>query len=203
MKKVLFIASVLLCVFCLYGCAAEDAPAGAPVEPQTAVSQTDEPAAEDKTEGDFAVTSENLVDGVWDVKTTNTKHGENLSPQLSWEAVDGAACYAVYIFDEDTVGWMHMKHKTTGTSLDMGAVPSYKETEDKTGYVGPYPPSGTHEYVVYVLALSDADSVLPGTVDSINLNGINRMIKKLDTTDNVASGNIIAIGQLSGTYTAQ
>ena len=43
----------------------------------------------------FNVTSEDLHGVYWDVKISHDK-GEDLSPQLSWDPVEGATCYAVY-----------------------------------------------------------------------------------------------------------
>ena len=47
----------------------------------------------------FELSSEDLHDGVWDPDISNTSKGSNRSPQLKWEAVDGAGCYAVFMID--------------------------------------------------------------------------------------------------------
>ncbi|MCR5275039.1 MAG: hypothetical protein K6E26_06720, partial [Clostridiales bacterium] len=41
----------------------------------------------------FVVTSESLHDGYWDDETSDTNGNPNLSPQLSWDPVEGASCY--------------------------------------------------------------------------------------------------------------
>ena len=41
------------------------------------------------------LTSTDLVDGVWADAISNTNRGTNASPELKWEAVDGAAEYLV------------------------------------------------------------------------------------------------------------
>ena len=45
------------------------------------------------------VTSDDIDDGIWDVIITNTSYGENRSPELTWEAVDGASYYEVIMID--------------------------------------------------------------------------------------------------------
>ena len=57
----------------------------------------------------FALSSGDLHDGVWDTVITNTVNGENVSPQLSWEPVDGAECYAIYMVDTSANCWIHWK----------------------------------------------------------------------------------------------
>ena len=67
----------------------------------------------------FNVTSSNIYEGIWDDKITNTKYGENMSPELTWDAVDGADRYVVIMIDG---AWLHMDVFTTETHLDEGAV---------------------------------------------------------------------------------
>lgn len=109
--------------------------------------------------------------------------GQNLVPSISWTAVDGAKAYAVYMIDESASNWLHLKTVTTSTSI--------KEGETITGqYIGPYPPSGTHTYVIYVVALTSTPSTLQGNFNSTN-NSFSTIINKLD---------ILAQGQTSVTY---
>lgn len=112
-------------------------------------------------------------------------NGQNLVPGISWDAVDGAKAYAVYILDESASNWLHLKTITTTNSI--------KEGENISGqYVGPYPPSGNHTYVIYVLALDKAPSSLPGTFDSTN--------QDIDTIKSQINANILGYGQTSVTY---
>ena len=67
----------------------------------------------------FEVTSNDVHNGAWDDKVTNTKYGENLSPDLSWEKVEGASQYVVVMIDGV---WLHMDVFTTETSLAEGAI---------------------------------------------------------------------------------
>ena len=140
---------------------------------------------------EIRITSESLRDGVWNNVITNTKNGSNASPELSWDEVDGAGEYAVYMFDPSADNWMHWRaHGITTTHLNEG--------DDVGEYIGPYPPSGTHTYIVYVFALKTAADSYPGSFDSEN-KGIEDIIAGLDRAGG-KSGNIIARGSLSGTY---
>lgn len=137
----------------------------------------------------FEVASDDLHGGVWDTVITNTSYGENVSPALSWDPVDGADSYAIYMIDPTARNWMHWKSNgVTDTDLDQGWAP-----DDE--YVGPYPPSGTHDYVVYVIALKEGLSSIGGTFDSANAD-FETIAKELDG----AGGNILAYGVVSGTY---
>ncbi|MCR4758882.1 MAG: hypothetical protein K5705_01195 [Oscillospiraceae bacterium] len=143
----------------------------------------------------FAVTSENLHDGIWDSVITNTENGQNHSPQLSWEAVPDAGCYAVFMADSTANQWLHWKSGgITETSLPEGWAP---ETE----YIGPYPPGGTHTYDIYVFAMKKPLSRLKGAFNSSNPVFLQKTLPSLDITDDGESGNVIACGRISGTYT--
>ena len=56
----------------------------------------------------FEVTSTNLNNGVWDDVISNTDKGSNKSPQLQWNAVDGAALYVIIMDDTDAGHWRHI-----------------------------------------------------------------------------------------------
>jgi len=145
---------------------------------------------------DMKVTSESLKNGVWNEKITNTYAGENVSPELSWNKVDGAAEYAIYMIDPDGHNWLHWRVTGfTGTHLEEGEMPAGSE------YIGPYPPSGTHRYIVTVYALKAAPDSIPGNFDSANTD-TDDMEKALDISGG-KPGNIIAEGKLEGTYTAR
>jgi hypothetical protein len=138
----------------------------------------------------FELSSEDLHDGVWDTAITNTEKGENRSPQLSWAPVDGAGCYAVFMTDTSAGNWLHWKSVTgTGTVLPAGWAPSSE-------YVGPYPPSGTHDYEVYVFALREQPERIKGGFDSSNP----KLFEFFESLDG-EGGNIVAYGHILGTYT--
>ena len=163
--------------------------------------QTTESANETTTEADiqttesvnetlaeFEVTSEDLHDGIWDTVITKTKNGSNVSPQLSWEPVEGAQSYIIYMVDTSASNWMHWKSgNITETNLAQGSA-------DENEYIGPYPPDGKHTYEIWVYALEKPTENIPGKFDDING-------KFDDYKDQIGeTSKILAAGHLSGTY---
>ena len=137
----------------------------------------------------FDISSNNLHDGVWDSVITNTENGSNKSPQLSWEPVEGASSYVVYMVDTTANNWLHWRSENlTVTSLEQGSAPAEQ-------YIGPYPPSGMHTYEIFVYALKEPSDKIPGALDC--------------PTDNFETfevylnehGTELAYGQIAGTYT--
>lgn len=142
----------------------------------------------------FVITSKNLNDGVWDDSISNTNDGENKSPDLSWESVDGATNYVAYMIDTSAGNWIHLKVSDINTtSIEEGSLSSSK-------YVGPYPPSGTHDYVVYVFAMKSTPIRVRGVLDCSN-QSLEKIFASLDVTESGETGNVISYGVLSGTYT--
>ena len=143
----------------------------------------------------FELTSSSLHDGVWDDVISNTDEGSNVSPQLSWEPVDGATEYAIYMVDISMHYFLHWNSSgVTETTLPEG----WATTSE---YVGPYPPEGgSHTYDVYVIALKNPIERLKGGVNTSTLN-IQVFIDSTDTDAEGNTGNIISIGHLSGDFT--
>lgn len=141
------------------------------------------------------ITSDDLNDGIWDARITYTMYGDNVSPDLSWDEVEGAEVYAVYMIDLDA-SWLHMMAFTTDTSIPEG----FADGENGNLYVGPYPPSGTHNYVVYVIALKDYPQQFFYRFDS-DRNYIDTIAGRINIDVNGNSDNVICGGMLSGTYT--
>ncbi len=141
------------------------------------------------------ITSTSLrEDGKWLSIITKSK-GDSISPQLSWTPVENAAFYGIYMFDTGAGNWLHWIAKdVTETELEMGA-----EIENSK-YVGPYPPSGTHTYEITIFAFKASPDTYPGIFNSTNRN-LDTIISELDTCNGV-TGNIIAKGVFSGTYTS-
>ena len=158
------------------------------------VSEADEPAEFDPASLPvIALSSENLHDGVWDDAVSNTDKGTNSSPQLSWEPVGDAACYAVYMVDTTATFWLHWKSLgVTETELPAG----WASADE---YVGPYPPSGTHEYEIRVFALKEQVAEDKSIFDRSNYN-FDDLVKALDAGSG-GSGNVLAYGTLKGTFT--
>ena len=207
MKTKLTAIALLICIMIsvLAGCSSQSAPK--PDENnETAVTEpaVTEPAAPADVSLDalptISVKSAQLENGVWNDSVA--KHHDNKSPQLEWEAVDGAACYAVYFVDYSASGWMHMKATgITKTSLDEGEIGSPKKKDNQycDGYVGPFPPS-THTYVMYVVALRESLEQYPGITEQGILDQ-QAFLNELDTAPDGSRGNILAIGTISGDYT--
>ena len=177
----------------------------APAETESAAESQSAEAAAPETDAEaefdpdtlasFAVTSDNLHDGVWDSVITNTENGQNRSPQLAWDPVPDAGCYAVYMVDTTVDYWLHWKSGgITETTLPLGWAP---ETE----YIGPYPPGGTHTYEIFVFALKKPLGRIKGAFNSSNPVFRQKTLPSLDITDDGESGNILACGHISGTYT--
>lgn len=143
---------------------------------------------------EISVTSENLSGELWDPKITNTKFGENVSPELKWDTVEGASNYVVIMIDG---AWLHMDVFTTETSIAEGAV---GKSERGNQYVGPYPPTGTHTYSVFVFALKNEMGKVTLAFDAGG-NSIDQIYKGLDTDKDGNTGNVIAYGRLDGNYT--
>lgn len=143
----------------------------------------------------FEVTSSCLNKGIWDTKITNTDSGDNISPDLTWEPVDGASQYVVIMIDGS---WLHMDVFTTETSLAEGAYGAGSKGEQ---YVGPYPPKGNpHTYTVFVFALAEEPEDITLLFDSSG-NMISSIYDDLDTGASGNTGNVIAYGRLDGNFT--
>ena len=146
----------------------------------------------------FNVTSETLDNWMWDIKISKTMNGQNVNPQLSWEAVDGASSYVVIMIDG---AWLHMDYFTTETSLAEGAIDSDLRSVVGKQYVGPYPPEGsTHTYSVFVFALRGEAGSVPLNFDKGG-NSINDIFTGLDTDKDGNTGNVLSYGRLDGNYT--
>jgi len=100
---------------------------------------------------------------------TKTGGGENLSPEISWQALPAAQSYALLFDDKHPVAnnwvhWLVVDIPNTVTQISEGASRSDSIPEGslelmtswgRTGYDGPQPPvgSGNHEYVMTLYAL--------------------------------------------------
>ncbi|MDR0292883.1 MAG: hypothetical protein LBH95_01870 [Oscillospiraceae bacterium] len=123
----------------------------------------------------------------------NNPLGSNQSPHLAWDAVDGAAYYAVCMFDE-SANWLHwLVLDTEKTELAQGEYTSRNE------YVGPYPPqnSGQHHYRIEVFALKQATDHLILKLDAKHsYSDIARYLNRSGNGEN----NIVARGYVMGIY---
>ena len=139
----------------------------------------------------FAVSTSSLDGDMWK-KECGSRHG-NVSPGLSWEAVDGADKYAVFMLDKDAGNWLHMSVMTDKNGLEEG------EFDGKdAGYVGPYPPE-KHEYDVYVIALKGEPETITFNMDATGTD-ISDKLNKLNRSLNGDTGNVISYGMIQGFY---
>ena len=101
----------------------------------------------------FEVISPDVIDGVWVDDISNTKLGDNSSPALSWQPVEGAEEYVIYMVDRNSKGFLHWKSGgVKETELPRGWAP--KDLE----YNGPHVGHGyTHMYDIYVPIVGDFD----------------------------------------------
>jgi len=140
-----------------------------------------------------SIVKEKLLTAVAADSGRNKPRGENQSPALSWETVEGANYYAVCMLDE-SANWLHfLVTDITATELEQGTY-----TEAKT-YVGPYPPkgSGAHTYRIEVFAIKKQPNYPLDQIDKkISYSGlVNHLNQVGDHSD-----NILARGYVTGTY---
>ena len=147
----------------------------------------------------FELTSTDLENGVW-ADIISGDRGNDSSPELSWEPVEGASEYVIYMVDMNTpdmivCGVLHWKAGgITVTELPEGWAPS-------SDYIGPNPGRGvTHIYEIYVVAIKGPVERLKGSVRSVSPN-LKNFLLELDTDSEGNTGNILAYGKISGTYT--
>lgn len=137
----------------------------------------------------MSVTSTSVSDGYWLTSVTGTNaipRGSNESPQLSFTAVENAACYVIYMIDTDSLNWMHWKAVVTKNELSLG------ESLENSEYVGPYPTSGTHTYTVYVFALESKAESYPGRVNAFGSGSISAIERSLGRDNIIGKGSVTA-----------
>lgn len=145
----------------------------------------------------FKVTSVSIdKDGVLKRDCTFFKaapKGENLSPELSWEMVEDASCYAVYMYDADAMNFLHWRlADVTETSIKEGAITS------ETMYIGPFPPEGTHHYQIVVYALRHTPKLYVGELKKKA--DVAAIEDNLDVVDG-ETGNVVGVGLIQCTVT--
>ncbi|MCL1854449.1 MAG: phosphatidylethanolamine-binding protein [Clostridia bacterium] len=146
----------------------------------------------------ITVTSESITPEGRLITTTaanrgpNKPRGQNLSPQLTFDPVEGASLYAVYMFDMDA-NWLHFAvTDVTETCLSLGLY------SDKKQYVGPYPPKGKdHHYRIEVFALQAVPDKPAGKMNASN--NYQKITDSLDISGG-QPGNILRRGEIIGLY---
>ncbi len=140
----------------------------------------------------FEVTSSSIEGEEWKLLTGGKE--ENKSPELTWDAVDGAGRYAVMMLDKDANNWLHWYVTVDKTHLDEGEFDSRE-----AGYIGPYPPE-THEYDVYVIALKGEAEKGNFLLDATG-EDINSKLTTLNTAQDGSIGNVLAYGMIGADFT--
>lgn len=141
----------------------------------------------------FEVTTTSIADGEW--KTEIGLKEKNLSPELTWDPVEGATKYAIIMIDDTTASnFLHWFTIVDSTHLDEGAF-----TDVSEGYAGPYPPE-VHEYDVYVVALADDPGEVFFQVDTTGGDIAERMTS-LNKKSDGSVGNVLAYGQVGYNFT--
>jgi phosphatidylethanolamine-binding protein (PEBP) family uncharacterized protein len=142
---------------------------------------------------EFELTSEDIEDGFWVDAISSSPAGDDVSPQLSWDPVDGAGQYIIYMVDVSANYLIHWKAEgVTETHLDRGWAESF--------YFGPYPRTGlTNTYDIYVIAIRNPIDRLRGSLRVPNEN-FPLFLAYLDIDAEGNTGNIIAYGHISAQY---
>lgn len=123
----------------------------------------DEPTADaDTPPASIAVSSNDLTDG-GTVPADFTCDGDEVSPQLAWDAVpDDAAVLALVVDDPDAPSgtfthWVVLDIPTTTSATNRGEVPAGGtvglNSAGEASYAGMCPPDGSHDYRFTVFAL--------------------------------------------------
>lgn len=133
----------------------------------------------------FEVTSESIDYGGW--KKEIGRQNGNISPELSWEEVEGAAQYAVMLVDLNE-GNYHLHGYGLVSENHIGA-------GEMNEYVGPYL-EGYHNYKAYVFALKEDVSDVILNVDNQNVD--ETRLVELYTKNH--PDNVIAIGNITNIY---
>lgn len=123
--------------------------------------------------------------------------GQNVSPPLAWEnAPQGTKSFALAVVDRHPVArnmihWLVTDIGADVTSLKEGASGSAQMpagAKELKPYVGPFPPSGTHDYEFTLYALKTEKLDLPKQVS-------------LETFAKAAEQNSLATTKLVGKFT--
>ncbi|MBP5655441.1 MAG: hypothetical protein J6X33_07990 [Clostridiales bacterium] len=141
----------------------------------------------------FELTTEDLEGDMWK-KQIGSKY-ENLSPDLSWDAVDGASCYALLMIDHVAWNWVHWYSLTDKTHVGSGEFSGKDQ-----GYAGPIP-EDAHEYTVYVVALRTEPANGFFQVDTTAYGeDKDGMFTRLNKGTDGKAGNILSYGVVKGIF---
>ena len=199
-KSIAVLSAALLVLSGLAGCGAGASAAEA--EPaETTLCEVEEFGYCVESYPQFYVGSDSLVDGVWsnDMANVAEHRFECVSPSLYWEPVEGAACYVIYMVDSthsEGIPPMNLLHwiveNYEGTEIEADADDYFLALDPERGT--------TRTYQIYVIALKAPVERAKGSVGTMPTD-FGKFLEALDTDADGNTGNIIAFGFLSGTYT--
>ena len=131
-----------------------------------------------------------LIDG-GALELRHSRKYENLCPQLGWNnAPPETASFLLAMVDihpdsRGDVHWLVDRIPAEVGEIEPGGPVIGREL---VPYAGPFPPSGTHEYVLTLYALADSAPVLPATATFDNA------LAELD-------GHVLGAATLTGSFT--
>jgi len=127
----------------------------------------------------------------------DTRHGkkfDNVSPQLTWsELPSGAGSLALTMIDIDPVARGYVHWFVDGIppvdgEFGGGAGGDVPVGRELTPYAGPFPPSGTHAYVITLYALDSSAPAVPATTSATGF-------------PNLVRGHVLETAALTGRFT--
>lgn len=95
------------------------------------------------------------------------KKSDNVSPQLSWSgAPKGTSSFVLTMVDQDPIARGYVHWVVTGIPADVTELPENAAADgvpdgasESRAYVGPFPPSGAHDYAFTLYAVDSAADV--------------------------------------------
>ena len=127
------------------------------------------------------------------------KRAQNVSPPLAWEgAPEGTKSFALAVVDRHPVAgnyvhWLVVDIDPQRNSLEKGVASGsgLAEAKQLQPYVGPFPPSGTHDYEFTLYALNTETLDLPS---SASLEDFNRAAEASSLARSTLVGKFTRIG---------
>lgn len=157
-----------------------------------------------QSEASLSVSSEAWKPGQ-PIPAQYSEYADGVSPPLRWDAIEGAAAYALILEDPDAkqvkpfTHWLAWNIPATTTELPEGLQEQLRLAEPEgvlqgandrgsPGYFGPRPPEGDppHHYHFQVFALDEPLDLPPGA-------DRNQLLSAMQ-------GHVLAKGELVGTY---
>ncbi len=207
MKRNIFLIMLMVLMLIAVSACSKTETAESTAQPATEAPATEAPAEtpEPTPMPDMAVTSEGIVDGAmgleYGAKNEKLASGEipTLSLPLKVDYIpENTVSLAIVMIDPDGGNWVHWlvaNIPVEGTTVEIPENASIDWTEEilqgrndfgLLGYGGPTPPSGVHNYVTTVYALSAMLELESGF--------------SLPALAQAMEGKIIAQAQITGTY---